>query len=109
MMALIPAWACAQFNTTASTWSTPVGGKLNGGTHYGYVSTLGLTSGNDVTSESWSVMDINGDGKPDLIVTAQLGSGNNTVQFGATSNAYWKVYLGSSLAFRVQLAPGLHL
>jgi hypothetical protein len=59
---------------------------LSSGTRLGYNGTFGSGSGFDAGSESWAVTDINGDGKPDLVITAQASSSKN-IEFGATSNA----------------------
>jgi hypothetical protein len=72
-----------------------LGGSLQSSTRLGYNATNGVADNNDASSESWSVMDMSGDHKPDLLVTAQANSSMIGVQFSPTSNAYWKVYTNS--------------
>ena len=83
------------FSSTASSWSTPIGGAISSGNRKGYNNMGGVADNNDASSESWSVMDMNGDHKPDLLVTAQANSSMVAVQFSPTSSAYWKVYTNS--------------
>jgi len=84
------------FSTSAINWSCPNGGTINGGVTYGYngVGGYAFTSHN-TGSQTWSVIDMNHDNKPDLVVPAQLQGGNVT-SFSPTSNQYWKVYLNTS-------------
>ncbi len=87
------------FSTTPINWSLPNGGKLNGGITYGYNTATGFSSPSDNTgSQNWSVTDINGDGKSDLLVTGQLQAGNVTC-FSPGSNQYWKVFVNTSSGF----------
>ncbi|HEX5001715.1 MAG TPA: T9SS type A sorting domain-containing protein [Bacteroidia bacterium] len=87
------------FSSNAINWSCPNGGTLNGGVTYGFNGPGGfaLTSHN-TGSQSWSVIDMNHDNKPDLVVTAQLQGGNVT-SFSPSSNQYWKVYLNTGSGF----------
>ncbi|PBQ32296.1 hypothetical protein CNR22_11110 [Sphingobacteriaceae bacterium] len=87
------------FDNTAVNWSLPNGGRLNGGTTFGYDQLSGTAVSSDNTgSQSWSVIDMEGDGKPDLVVTAQLQGGNVTC-FSPGSNQYWKVSSNTSTGF----------
>lgn len=84
------------FSSSATNWNCPNGGSLNGGITYGFNSIAGIASTtHNSGSQSWSVNDLNGDHKIDLIVCAQLQGGNVT-SFSPTSNQYWKIYLNTS-------------
>src|SRR5690606_15581258 len=83
------------FSTTLINWTLPAGGyKDSGGHNYGFYGTAEdgyYYSG----CQGWSTMDINGDGKVDMIVTSQ-GNGTYKDSFGVGSSPYWKVYLSRS-------------
>jgi hypothetical protein len=77
----------------------PAGGKLTGGNNLGFDNLSGLAlSSDDTGSQSWTIADIDGDGKADLIVTAQLQGGNVT-SFSPSSAQYWKVYSNDGTGF----------
>lgn len=87
------------FSTNAINWNLPNGGKLSGGTTYGYNATFGTANtGENSGSQSWSIWDVNGDKKPDLVVTAQLQASKVTC-FSPGSGQYWKVFLNTGNAF----------
>ena len=87
--------ASAQFGANSTNWPTPIGGYLSSGSNFGYYQTNGA-SNSTLNSETWSLIDMNGDQKPDLVVTAAgVGGTGGPVQFGAGSNPYWKVYLNT--------------
>jgi hypothetical protein len=84
------------FNTSPTNWGLPSGGSIStGGITWGYYLTS-YTNATTVGSENWTVEDMTGDGKPDLVVT---GAGNGTVaqEFSPSSNSYWKVYTNAFL------------
>ena len=85
------------FPTSAVNWGLPSGGLLEGGITYGY-NALGGTASylQSNGSESWGLSDMNGDGKPDLVVTAQVNGNGDVQEFSPGSNSYWKVYLGDA-------------
>jgi len=57
------------FSTTATNWGLPPGGYLNGGTNYSFNELYGgSTSSGDNGSQLWTTSEMNGDGKPDLVV-----------------------------------------
>ncbi|MFN0189010.1 MAG: T9SS type A sorting domain-containing protein, partial [Bacteroidia bacterium] len=66
------------------------------GVTYGYnaIGGFALTTHN-TGSQTWSVVDMNNDAKPDLVVIAQLQGGIVT-SFSPLTNQYWKVYLNTS-------------
>jgi len=89
----------AQFNNTATTWGTPQGGTITSNNLLGYNATGGAAySGQTNSSQSWDLVDMNGDGKPDLVVTAALGA-NGATQFNATTSPNWQVYLNNGSGF----------
>lgn len=81
------------FNTNAVNWTLPAGGYLSSGHLYGY-NMLANTGSYDVNSNGWSVIDINGDNKSDLVLFSQ-GTGTYRDCFGVPNNQYWKVFLNS--------------
>jgi hypothetical protein len=83
--------------TSATNWNLPTGGYVDSQAHnYGFFNTA--TSGStSLNCLGWSTMDMNGDGKPDLIVTSQ-GDGTYGNSFGISSSPYWKVYLNTGSA-----------
>jgi hypothetical protein len=87
------------FNPSALNWSLPAGGRLSGGTTFGFnhVSNIALTADN-TGSQSWELLDLDGDNKPELIVTAQLQAGNVSC-FSPGNNQYWKVYTNTGSSF----------
>ena len=93
------------FSTTGTNWPTPAGG--NGYFYHGTDSvSLGFSSvsnnSNGAFDQIWCLVDMNGDGKPDLVVTGFLDSitgGNYPTQFGVGNNPYWQVYLNTGTGF----------
>ena len=86
------------FSNTATNWSTPVGGYYSTtGVNYGYY-VINSTSQNSNNCETWKLIDMNGDGLPDLVVTSIHVNGYN-FQFGVGSSPYWKVYLNTGVGF----------
>jgi hypothetical protein len=80
------------FSSTATQWSTPSGGLVNDGYRVADYDAVGTDPSG---TQSWALLDINGDGKPDLVVTA-VSSGSISKQFGEGSSPYWNVYLNAS-------------
>ncbi|HEX2617908.1 MAG TPA: hypothetical protein VHL57_10220, partial [Flavobacteriales bacterium] len=88
------------FNTTAANWGLPNGGALFGGTTYGYYLTAYSDASSDQTgSENWSLMDINGDARPDLVIPSAKDATGNATEFSPNSNSFWKVYLNNGSGF----------
>ncbi|HEX9980764.1 MAG TPA: T9SS type A sorting domain-containing protein [Flavobacterium sp.] len=86
--------------TTLINWPVPMGGKQANQGNWGFNSTFGSASTNSVVNnESWSTMDMNGDGKPDLVVTAQNDASGYDKVFGVGASPYWKVYLNTGTGF----------
>jgi len=55
------------------------------------------SDGFEVAGQSWEVIDMNGDGKPDLVVTDSVNAAQVPVQFGAGPGVagIWRVYLNA--------------
>ncbi|WP_309642050.1 T9SS type A sorting domain-containing protein [Flavobacterium sp.] len=88
------------FDTTPVNWSLPAGGNINATSNNSYYNIINNYSDNtEVTgSQLWYLMDMNGDGKSDLLVYREKGAGNYSVP-GTTGNRYWKVYLNNGSGF----------
>ncbi|MFI5220430.1 MAG: hypothetical protein ACHQNT_13175, partial [Bacteroidia bacterium] len=101
-LALINLETYAQgFSPTYTNWSLPVGGFRDGGTHFGYYNiSYAAWYNDDQGSETWNLVDMNGDGLNDLVVTSET---NATLQkvlaFSPGSNPYWKVYLNNGSGY----------
>ncbi len=82
------------FATTSVHWTLPAGGKVLSGHSYSF-NDIAYAGTYDITNQSWTTMDINGDGKVDLIVHAE-GDGTYRDCFGIATGPYWKVYLNTA-------------
>ena len=91
------------FGSTPTTWPIPQGGHTYSTINYGYDALADSTTGGELGDQTWSVLDINGDGRPDLVVTAQTVEfeqfSNQAIAFGTGSNRYWKVHLNNGSGF----------
>lgn len=91
------------FGTTPTNWAIPQGGHTYSTINYGYDALAHYTPGGEIGDQTWSIMDMNGDGRPDLVVTAQTVDfemfSNQAIAFGSGSNRYWKVYLNNGSGF----------
>jgi len=85
------------FSSSSTTWSLPAGGEVYNGVNQGFWS-LG-SFGNDTGSDSWSTLDIDGDGRPDLVCTGTRVSNGYVTEFSPANNSYWKVYLNTGTGF----------
>lgn len=90
------------FGNTPTNWPIPQGGHISSNINYGF-DALGYSAGGTLGNQTWSIMDINGDGRPDLVVTAETVEfeqfANQAIAFGSGSNRYWKVYLNNGNGF----------
>jgi hypothetical protein len=75
------------FASTATMWAVPMSGSFGG-----FHNTYAVTS-----DEQWAVLDMNDDGKPDLVQTADPAQAYTA--FDATTAPYWKVYLNNGNGF----------
>ncbi|RLJ24137.1 putative secreted protein (Por secretion system target) [Flavobacterium lindanitolerans] len=90
------------FNTTAVNWTLPQGGYLSSMATHGFNAIADGDTGNIDGDQTWTTMDMNGDGKPDLVVTSQkvtIGNYGVGTAFGLPSTPHWKVYLNSGNGF----------
>jgi hypothetical protein len=85
------------FSNIAINWNLPTGGKTDGTHLYGY-NEAGYTASN-TGDPTWETKDMNGDKKPDLLITSEVSSAGYNDCFGLGSGAYWKVYLNSGTGF----------
>ncbi|RZK13173.1 MAG: T9SS type A sorting domain-containing protein [Flavobacterium sp.] len=88
------------FSTTATNWTLPVGGHSDNGINYSF-DKISQTTGAayDLGSQSWTVMDMNGDSKPDMVVYNENMAAGDAWVYGSGSNRYWKVYLNTGSGF----------
>ena len=70
---------------------------MSTGRHYSYDWFSGDGSGL-IGNQTWTVRDLNGDRKLDLVVLRE-GTGTYDDVFGTGSNRYWKVYLNTGTGF----------
>src|SRR5690606_11836116 len=87
------------FSQTATTWALPPGGEKDDNTNYSFrlISDQAFPN-DDLNSESWSVMDMNGDAKPDMVVYS-ANQTDDVLVFGSGSSRYWKVFLNTGSGF----------
>jgi hypothetical protein len=80
------------FAATPIEWSLPAGGHVgNNDILYGYHLTTNFDLSDNLT---WTTQDMNGDQKPDLVVTSQ-----DYYSFDVNNNQHWKVYLNTGSGF----------
>lgn len=93
------------FNTTSSNWPIPQGGEVYSTIPYGYNALSGYSSGGSIGDQTWSVLDMNNDNKPDLVVAAEVkavaGFSNQSTAFGPANAKYWKVFLNTGSGFNM--------
>ena len=106
MFLLLPTtYVFGQFPLTPVQWPTPVGGnnyeESGVSSVYGFPNTSAYNGTNTFGAQTWQLMDMNGDGKPDLLITGFVDSANhNTLtQFNANGSPYWMVYLNTGSQF----------
>jgi hypothetical protein len=85
-----------QFNQSSINWPTPAGGVVSGGTQLGFngISSIGAIIGASANSQAWVLIDMNGDKKPDLVVTSAYGGTGQTEFTGG-----WQVHLNTGASF----------
>ncbi len=85
------------FSSTSANWPVPAGGEVYNGVNMGFWSTADF--GNDTGSDGWTTMDINGDARPDLVLTSQRNANGYMVEFSPSNNSYWKAHLNTGSGF----------
>jgi hypothetical protein len=93
---LVHAGGSGGFSSTASRWPVPTGGHIYGGFH----ATADVAS--SVGSNGWALLDVDGDGRADLVVTslAQDQSGTTrAVALGYPDQSHWLVFRNTGSAF----------
>jgi hypothetical protein len=92
------------FATAPLTWPLPAGGIVFGADvqSFPYVRYVSAPAG----CHAWDTRDMNGDGRPDLVLTAY-----EQASFDAGTDPHWKVYLNTGTGFSLvavdhQLPPG---
>ena len=93
-LTLLVAGHCfGQFATNYLTWKVPSEHNAENGL-YSVVGTSYTDGG------KWATLDINGDGLPDMVLTAEYdASQNQTSVYGKQTTPYWKVYLNTGNGF----------
>lgn len=92
----------AGFDEEPLFWPTPEGGLVDPTTGFGFTATFG---GSDhLGSQTWAMEDMQGDGRPDLVVFAAVENNGITAQFGHGVSPHWKVHLNTGVDFA---APAL--
>jgi hypothetical protein len=86
---------CQDFQSQASKWFTPSGGVTNLSQGFNLSSNISATN---IGDNNWVYMDMNGDKKPDLVVTSIVTT-TSTETFGLGNNKNWKVFLNKDTCF----------
>jgi hypothetical protein len=90
-----------EFLDAGVTWAVPSGGRVSSTGEDGFNHTEFEQDGS-AGSESWVTRDMNGDGRPDIVVTAMRSDTSNTSYgsvFSPDTNPHWKVYLNTGSGF----------
>ncbi len=97
------------FATTFVAWTLPAGGRTARGFNRAQRSGGGARNRNDINDlnklgdEAWTLQDMDGDRKPDLVVTGvatdQATVGPVFQVYGAPSSPHWKVYKNTGAGF----------
>ncbi len=83
------------FANTGTKWRLPAGGHSS----QGYYATDG--SGG-VGSDKWSLIDMDGDQRPDLVLTAETNASGDFVQRGFPNEGHWLVHKNTGSGFARQ-------
>lgn len=93
------------YATTTTTWSLPAGGYLTTAHNYSFASLAAASYSGIAGSQTWAVLDINGDAKSDLVVLTERNSAYDE-PFGTGTGRYWKAYLNSATGLATRPALG---
>ena len=88
------------FSSAVTNWTTPVGGYYSApGVNHGFMELFNYMTNMD-SAQVWSTRDMNGDNKPDLVITSEyLFANNGLMQFGSPTAPYWKIFLNTDTGF----------
>lgn len=94
------------FTSAPDTWNVPAGGVSIDGDAGGFSHmTFWPNNAHDIGSETWSSLDMDGSGTPDLVVTsARVGPAWHYV-FGSSGAHYWNVFLNPFAVGTEEHAP----
>ncbi|MCB0430938.1 MAG: T9SS type A sorting domain-containing protein [Flavobacteriales bacterium] len=81
------------FSASDIHWSMPDGGHVSSTHTFGF-NNIGDAGSYDAGDQGWALLDMNGDGKTDLVVHSE-GNGSTRDVYGVDVNPYWKVYLNT--------------
>jgi hypothetical protein len=88
------------FAATATSWTLPAGGRI---TFNGNESFIGLSEqpyySNVTGGQTWNTLDLNGDGRLDLVVILERLSNGDFQVPGTDPTRYWKVFPGTGTGF----------
>jgi hypothetical protein len=90
------------FATTATSWALPAGGST--GLSFDYTGYYGYYRTLQVGDQQWSTTDVNGDRRPDLVVTSSY-DGTTFNAFGTGTSRSWNVYLNTGTGFAPTATP----
>lgn len=86
------------FSNVAENWSLPPGGLVINDTVRGFYTSENNGIGYSDNNQAWGFLDMDGDAKPDLVVTAQRMSGLR--QVFSDGGQHWKVYKNNGTGFQ---------
>ena len=87
------------YATTATTWALPAGGRIvTGSGRLASFDAIEYEGTAYTGNQGWTVKDMNGDSKPDLLVLTQ-GNGTYNEAPGLGSSHYWLVYMNTGAGF----------
>ncbi|MDO7877841.1 hypothetical protein Q5H93_24100, partial [Hymenobacter sp. ASUV-10] len=89
------------FAPTATNWALPAGGLVSAtGVNQSFTDLyFASSSAYGTGTQVWNTLDLNGDARPDLVVTREKGSSGDAVVFGTGTNRYWKVFLNTGAGY----------
>lgn len=87
------------FDSNFVAWPLPAGGTVTNGLLSGFIATSGGSNAiADVGTQTWTLVDIDGDNRKDLIITAEVQAQGFSA-YSPDNNPYWKVFLNNGNGF----------